>query len=119
MDILTVNGTVVPSPAELTVGRFDLSSENSGRTMDGKMVKDIISKKSRLSLKWNTLSWESTKLLLDTIEAKVTFSVRYPDPKEGRFVTKTMYVGDRTVPSVMVKNGRLYWGNISMEFIEV
>lgn len=118
MSVLTINGVAVANPAEMTVGIHDLSSAESGRTQSGKMQKDVIARKTDLNLVWNALTWQETSKLLKAVESSVYLTVQYPDPKEGEYVTKTMYVGDRTAPALMLVDGREYWGNISFSLIE-
>lgn len=119
MAILTVNSVALPNPSDFTVGISDLSSEESGRTLDGTMIKDVVARKNQLSVKWNTLSWSDTSLILSMVESSINLSVTYPDPKLGTYTTKTFYVGDRTAPAVKLVNGQEYWQGISFDFIEV
>lgn len=118
MAILRIEGIAMPDPMELTVNSFDLSSSESGRTLAGKMNKDIIARKVTLALKWNTLNWSDTSKLLSAVESKVYLQVTYPDPKLGVYTTKEMYVGDRTSPAITLVNGKEYWQGISFDLIE-
>lgn len=118
MSIITINGTAIPDPSEMTVGIFDLSSSKTGRTQGGRMVKDIIARKSKLSIKYPTITWQNASIILNAIEQDVYLNVRYPDPKTGNYITKVMYVGDRTAPAVRVVDDEVLWGGISFELIE-
>ena len=117
MAILTINGVAVATPKTLSVTISDLSSSESGRTLAGKMQKDVIAKKITLDLEWPCLEWDDASNLLTEIEKNVFMSVRYPDPKE-KYVTKIMYVGDRKAPALSLVNGKEKWEGISFTLIE-
>lgn len=120
MAILTINSTIaLPNPSEFTCTISDLSSEESGRTLDGTMIKDIVSRKTQLSCRWNTLNWQDTSLILQAVESSINMQVTYPDPKLGIYTTKTFYVGDRTAPAIRLVDGQEYWQGMSFDFIEV
>ena len=46
------------------------------------------------------------------------FTVSFPDPQEGKVITKTMYVGSRTAPVYTWHKGVPQWTSLSMNFIE-
>lgn len=118
MAILTIGSTAVANPATFVVERFDLSSEETGRTQAGKAIKDIIARKTKLNMTWNTLTWAQASTLLTAIESSIYLSVTYPDPRTGTYLTKTMYVGDRSSPALMLVSGKEYWGGIAFNLIE-
>ena len=118
MAVLTINGVAVATPKVLSVTISDLSSEETGRTLSGKMQKDVVAKKTTLDLEWPCLDWAETSQLLTELENNIFMSVRYPDPKLGSYVTKTMYVGDRIAPALMLENGKEKWEGISFTLIE-
>ena len=47
-------------------------------------------------------------------------TIEYPDPEEGKQMSKTFYVGDRTAPSYSWNNKfeKAKWNGLSMNFIE-
>lgn len=118
MAILTIGGVAVANPSDFKVSRVDFSSAETGRTQRGKMIKDIVARKVTLDCQWNTLSWSATSALLTAVEASEFLEVIYPDPKEGTYVTKIFYVGDRNAPALMLADGKEYWGGISFTLIE-
>jgi len=118
MALLVVNGVALPDPSDLKVNISDLSSEESGRLLDGTMVKDVVARKVQIDVSWNTLSWEDVSTLLTAVESSIFLTVVYPDPKVGSYQTKTFYVGDRSAPAVWLANGKEYWGGVSFTFIE-
>lgn len=118
MAVLKIGGVAMPAPSDMTVGRFDLSSSEAGRTQDGKMQKDIVARKVKLTLSWNALDWTDCSVLLNAVETAAFLDVTYPDPKAGTYLTKKMYVGDRTAPALTLVNGKEKWEGISFDLIE-
>ena len=118
MAILTINGVAVAAPNSMSISISDLSSEETGRNLAGKMQKDVIARKTTLDLEWPCLNWSETSELLTEIEKSIFMSVRYPDPKAGNYVTKTMYVGDRKAPALCLVDGKEKWEGISFTLIE-
>lgn len=113
--MLWIAGTQVASPAELKVGRFDLTK--SQRTASGKMVMEIIATKRRVDVTWKMLRDSDLQTILDTITAhKPFFSLSYPDA--GGTATMTCYAGDINTSLWHTKNGVRYWEEITIPFIE-
>jgi len=119
MALLTVGGVSIPDPSKMTVHRMDLSTEESGRTLDGVMTKDVVARKTKISCGWATLSWAQVSTIMKAVETGIYMSVVYPDPYEGSYQTKTFYVGDRSAPAVWLADGHEYWDGLSVDFIEV
>lgn len=119
MAVLKINNVIMPTPNKLTVARSDLSSSESGRTLAGKMLKDIVATKTTISCSWSVLNWEECSILLSAVESTGAFmNVTYPDPKTGNYATKTCYVGDRTAPALQLLNGKEMWEGVAFDFIE-
>lgn len=119
MAILQADGVTLPEPSELTVTNSDMSSEESGRDLTATMNKDIVAVKRRIDAKWKVLNWTETSRLLTAVESKAEFNLRYPDPKLGKYTTKTFYVNDRTAGAFTLIDGKEKWKDISFSFIEV
>lgn len=98
--ILKVNGKFIPDPSELQWGLQSVSASNAGRTMDGLMHVNLVTRKRKLELKWNGVDFATTKEILTAVNPE-TFRVTYWDALTNRNETKTFYVGDRTA---MVKS---------------
>lgn len=117
MSILQVNGADIPAPSSLqvTVSDQDLNSDTDA---NGNLHRNRITVKRKVSCQWGPLSWADTSKLLTAIK-DVFFDVTYPDPQTGQFETKQMYVGDRTIPVLILNNdGSIEWGNLSADFVE-
>lgn len=77
----------------------DLSSDDSGRTLDVVMHKDIVSQKRKLVCKWSAMSWEECSVIAKFMKNKgAEVQLTYPDIMEFAYITKTFYTGDMTVP---------------------
>lgn len=90
----------------MTIAREKIWSENTSRSASGLMVGDIIGIKIKLEIKWNFLTQEEQKTLIDALEAKTFFAVEYVDDRTGLNVTKSMYAGTfSSSPYSYVKKG--------------
>lgn len=122
MALLTIDGVGIPDPSSLVVDSMDLSSEESGRLLNGTMEIDYVTTKRTVAVKYPAVPWSVASTILKSVKVtpiKTTFSVRYPDPEEGTYVTKTMYVGDKSSTAVTLVSGKEYWDGISFTLIEI
>ena len=114
-----VDGVTLPKVTEFKIDFTDVSSSNSGRTLSGKMVKELIATKVRISLKFSCVPDNVSSTILNTIKANVFQDVTYPDPKEGGKTTKSFYSGDPSITLLYynAKDGKCYW-DITINLIE-
>lgn len=118
-DILALNGVALKTPAELTWSLQDLSSPDTGRTLDGIMHKDRVAQKVKLVGKWAAMTTAEASTLLKAVNASVNFQLTYFDVQENANRTATFYVGDRTVPYLWLRDDSKMVSNIGFDFIEV
>lgn len=113
------NGTVIqlPEPETLSVGIQDLDSEKSGRNQKGEMFRDRIAVKRKLNIKFLPLSSDDMKKVLNAVSDKF-FTIEYPDPMTGAKKSITAYVGDRTAPVYIIKNGTPMWDEMTLSIVE-
>lgn len=116
--ILQVNGTYIPDPSSLQWGLQTVSDENAGRTQDGKMHVNLITRKRKLELVWNGVDFATASEILQAVNPE-TFSVTYLDALTNSRLTKTFYVGDRTAPVYSYHDGYRWYSNVSFNIIEV
>ena len=117
MSVLQVNGADIPAPSSLQVAISD-QDLNSDTDANGNLHRNRIAIKRKLTCEWGPLSWQDTSKLLSAIK-DVFFDVTYPDPQTGKYETKRMYVGDRSVPVLILNDdGSISWGNLSANFVE-
>lgn len=98
--ILKVNGSFIPDPSEMQWGVQSVSDPNAGRTLDGRMHVNLVTRKRKLELKWNGVDFAATKEILQAVNNE-TFIVEYHDALIDDTFVGTFYVGDRTA---MVKS---------------
>lgn len=75
---------------------------DQGRTVDGIVRGSVIAKATKIELKWAVLSPEAWADICSFFDKHFYFNARYYDMAKNAFVTKKMYVGDRSAqPFIM------------------
>lgn len=113
--IQSVGGVAIPAPSKYDWKLSDVSSADAGRTEDGLIHKEMITRKVHLELEWQNVNDTTARTVLQAFSANEYFSVTYWDYRAMSFLTKTFYVGDR---SVSAYNRVLKIGTISFNIIE-
>lgn len=115
-----IDGVTIPTPSTYEAGIEDLSSEQTGRTLDGVMHKDVVAVKDYYSCTWKVLSWEDIATILNAINGKPSFELTYADPRvPNRFITNTFYVGERTTPAMNLADPKKTWKDLTLKFIRI
>ena len=107
--------TNIPAPSKYDWKESDVSNANAGRTEDALMHKQTIAKKVHIELEWQNVNDAIASSVLNTFSNYEYFQVNYYDYKAMAYLTKTFYVGDRTVTAY---NRVLKIGTISFNIIE-
>lgn len=117
-NLLTINGVSVKAPKEFTVDHEQIDGETS-RNAAGKMKRDRIAEKVKLSIAWGALSDAEISRIYNAISG-VFFSVTYPDPKVGGQATKTFYSGTPSAPTYSWHSefAAYKWEGLSVNLIE-
>lgn len=89
-EILKTGNIVLPSPVSLTVNDELIWSEETGRTLSGLMVGEIVAEKKNLSIKWEFLT-EEQMLLIKRNMASSFFPFTFHD--DGIDITINTYRG--------------------------
>ena len=116
MAILKINGVAIPDPSEFSVDIMDIDDETT-RNAKGDLIRNRIATKRKLNCQWPAQKNAQMSLILKAVKNPF-FQVEYPDPMEGKRLTKTFYVGDRQMPMYSEVNGITQWEGLSMNFIE-
>ena len=113
-------GISVPTPDNYQQVISDLSSDESGRTLDGKMHKDIIAVKTSVPFEWSKMEWVTASVLAKAVDGVASVSCEYVDVRNPYRMTSTIvYLGDRTFePTDFDTDGKVFW-NVSFSEIEV
>lgn len=113
-----INGVAIPTPTEYKFSAEDLSSENTGRTLDGIMHKDVVAVKDYYDCTWKKLSFEEASLILNLLDGKTKVSFTHADPRvPDVYVTGDFYVGARKCTAVNLKTRS--WNDIVVTFIRI
>lgn len=113
---MKINGVTIPTPSSMEVAIMDIDSD-SYRNANGKLLRDRVAVKRKVTCSWNWLSVTDASTLLKAV-ADEFFEMTYLDPMEGEEVTKEFYVGDRTNPVYSLHNGIKGWKGIKMAFTQ-
>lgn len=114
--MLKINGVAIATPKSFKVDIMDLDGE-SNRNARGELIRDRVAVKRRLECEWGPLTMSESSAILKAVQ-NVYFQIEYPDPMEGKSITKTFYVGDRSAPMYSNINGNVLWEGLTMNFIE-
>lgn len=116
--ILQIDGNWIPDPSSLQWGIQSVSDSNAGRTTDGKMHVNLITRKRKLELAWNGVNFAVTSEILKAVNPE-TFQVTYLDALTNTRQTRTFYVGDRTAMVYSYSDGYKRYQNVAFNIIEV
>ena len=96
----SVGGTSLPCPSKCDISYQDVSSPDSGRTLDGLMQKERVTQKVKIELEWLGVNDEDASTILTAFDPEYV-DVTYHDTKTNAITTKNFYTGDR--------KGATYW----------
>lgn len=115
-DILASGGIALPPPVSISVDDEIIWSEDTGRTLAGDMVGDVIAEKKKLSIKWQFLQErevEVIKKLLITGYFPVTFR------DDGIDITISAYRGTLSKEQIgMLGDGIFWYRSVSVNLIQ-
>lgn len=115
-----INGVTIPTPTEYTFEIDDLSSDQSGRTLDGVMHKDVVAVKDVYTCIWKRLSWQEASQLLALVNGKTRLTLTYYDPRRpDQPLVNDFYVGKRTGKANNLQNPRNTWRDVTFQFIRI
>ena len=118
--VFKVDGVTIPTPTTYEWSQEDLSSEETGRTLDGIMHKDVIDYKDAYKCTWKKLSWADTATLLGAIRGKTKVVLQYADPIiPNQMNTGEFYVGKRSTAAMDLSDPGRAWKDIGFTFTEI
>lgn len=116
---IKIDGVVVPTPSTYSFDIEDLSSEETGRTLDGVMHKDVVAVKDYYTCEWKHLSWEQASQILNLVDGKTQVTVMLIDPRRpGQYVSGQFYVGKRGGVLNNLRHRTNMW-SVSLQFIRI
>ena len=118
MNILIVNGIVLPEPTGMKPTEQDIT--NSNRTITGKMKGQVIRHDVHtLEVSWKLLSSDEYYRIAQAIKNKYGLTVFYHLPEENKTGELTMYVGDRNKDTYRYNSeGKPVYKSVSNKFVE-
>lgn len=118
MNILIVNGTVLPEPTGMKPDEMDIT--NSNRNITGKMKGQVIRHDVHtLEVSWKLLSADNYYKIAQAIRNKYGLTVFYHLPEQNQEGELTMYAGDRKKETYRYdSNGKPIYKNVSIKFVE-
>jgi len=115
-----INGVAIPTPSTYEYSIEDLSSEETGRTLDGVMHKDVVATKDTYTCSWKRLSWADTATLMNAIDGKTKVTFTHADPRvSNSFVTGDFYIGQRGGAALNLNDAKKTWEKITFTFIRI
>lgn len=119
-NVFKVDGVEIPTPSEYKFSVEDLSTEATGRTLDGIMHKDVVAVKDTYECKWVKLSWADTAKLMSAVDGKTKVSFTHADPRSANlWATHDFYIGQRTCVANNLSDPKNAWSDINMTFIRI
>lgn len=115
--MIKVNGTWLKTPSVFDWSINDVSASDAGRTQDGLMHKNRVTRKRKIVLKWNGPTPAEAKAILEAFSGEY-FTVTYPDPLAGEVQTRTFYSGDQSAPVKVWSVGNKKYEQIGFDIIE-
>ena len=118
--VFKIDGVAIPTPSEYGFDIEDLSSEQSGRTLDGVMHKDVVAVKDYYTCTWKHMSWQGTSALLALVNGKTQVSLTYVDPRNpSTMLTNNFYIGKRSGKANNLNHATNAWRDITFQFIRI
>jgi len=125
MFTISINGTDISNLIAfkgLKWSRNDVDGANSGRSLNGNMIRDFVTTKDKLEITCRPLTSAELSALLTLVEPTQNnqgqMSVTYPSPR-GTNVTKTMYMSNVPASYLINKGATGLWGGVTIHLIEV
>jgi len=115
-EILKAGGTVLPPPVSLTINDELIWSEETGRTLSGLMVGEVVAEKKNISIKWGFMT-EEDMLLIKRNMASNFFPFTFHD--DGIDLTIDVYRG--TLSKEVLGNigdGYFWYRSITVDIVQ-
>lgn len=115
-EILKSGDVVLPAPTALSVSDEIIWSSDTGRTLAGKMVGDVVAEKKTVSIKWEYLTETDVKLIKSRMIAGF-FPFTFRD--DGIDVTITVYRGTITKEILGdIGDGHYWYKSVTVDVIQ-
>lgn len=115
MTVLKAGNKVLPSPTSLKPEEDIIWSSDTGRTLSGQMVGDVVAKKSKISITWGVLTCEEMALIEQCLPAGF-FSITYQDGSKSK--TLSVYRGTLTKEVGGILKGKEWFKSANVNLIQ-
>lgn len=125
---LAIDGVWLPELITAwTNGDDDLSNDDSGRTLDGIMHKNVVDDKEYYSFALSELNWEQHARITAALRGKNQIMFTYPNPFDpehiGYLTTKAFYAQprDSDTSEILMENGTptMKFGELKFKLAEI
>ena len=106
----------IPVPTTWTWSYYDLSSDDSGRSLDGKMHKDIVAVKRKHECTWQNVTADVAQAIMNPFKEFVFTNIQFYDVYAGGYTDVRVYTGDVTATARNAYGQTVF--DISMNFIQ-
>lgn len=114
--MLSSGGIELPSPVALTVSDEIIWTSDTGRTLSGLMIGDVVTEKKNLSIKWGILTETEVALIKSRLIAGF-FPFTFRD--DGVEITIEAYRGTLSKEHMgQIGDGRYYYRSVSVDIIQ-
>lgn len=115
MALISAGGIALPDPVSMSIDGEIIWSEDTGRTLSGSMVGDVIAEKKKLSVKWEFL-FEGDVALIKSKLTSGFFPVTFRDI--GGTTTITSYRSTLSVDPIGERGGGYLYRSVSVDLIQ-
>lgn len=113
--ILKAGNTILPSPVEISIDDEIIWSSDTGRTLTGLMVGDVVAEKKNIRIQWGILE-ESEFLLIKTTLIAGFFSLTFHD--DGQDITIEVYRSTISKDCLGTISGTNYYRSASVSIVQ-
>lgn len=114
--MLKSNGIELPSPVSFTVADEIIWTSDTGRTLAGLMIGDVVAEKKNLSIKWGILT-EAEVMFIKSRLVSGFFPFTFHD--DGLDITIEAYRGTLTKEHLgNIGDGLYYYKSVSVDIIQ-
>lgn len=115
-DVLKSGDTVLPSPVSLTVNDEIIWTSDTGRTLAGYMIGDVVAEKKNLSLRWEYLTEDEYLTIKNTLIAGFMPFTFHDD---GIDMTIEVYRGTLSKDQLgRLSDGIFYYRSVTVDLVE-
>jgi len=115
--LIMLNGVEIkqPKPGDFGIERYTLST--AGRVASGKMMLEIVAKKTKLTFKYPILKGAELKAIADIVDGDTAFFDAVYMDDNGEIKTITVYAGALKYNNFRSNQG-IYWTDVQFDLIQ-